>query len=101
MSEESRKDPVDQVLGRLDHTVDLVHDKVVRPLVLAARALAYGLVIAVCAVVTALALAIGLVRLANVYLFAGREWITYGSLGLLFLIVGMVLWRRRKAPVRP
>jgi protein-S-isoprenylcysteine O-methyltransferase Ste14 len=97
VSESAAKDPVDQALGALDHALDLVHDRVVRPITLAARAVAFGLVIAVAALVVALALAIGLTRLMNVYLFAGHEWITYGGLGVVFLVAGMALWRRRRA----
>jgi hypothetical protein len=41
-------------------------------------------------------LVIAVVRLLNVYCFAGREWLSYLVLGGLCLIGGFVLWRRRR-----
>ena len=59
-------DAVDQALGALDHALDLVHDKVLRPLLIAGRVVAFGLIIALCALVLAVALVLGLTRLLNV-----------------------------------
>jgi hypothetical protein len=39
---------------------------------------------------------IGAVRLLNVYLFAGHEWLSYLIIGGLSLVVGLVIWRRRR-----
>ena len=48
------------------------------------------------ALVVVTALVIGLIRLFNVYLFAGREWLTYGVVGILSLVTGLIIWRRRR-----
>jgi len=89
-------DVVDKALGALDHALDVVHDTVLRPIIIALRAVAYGLIVALCSVVLLLALVIGVTRLLNVYLFAGHEWITYASLGTILLVTGLILWRRRR-----
>jgi uncharacterized membrane protein YcjF (UPF0283 family) len=91
-----RPDLVDRVLGAFDHVLDQVHDSVLRPLLIAGRALAFGLIAVVAVVVLTFALVIGLTRLLNVYLFAGHEWLTYGVLGVVFVVVGAVIWRWRR-----
>ncbi len=89
-------DLVDKALQSFDHALDLVHDKVVRPLLIAGRAIAFGFIIAVTALVLVIVLAVGVVRLLNVYLFAGHEWITYLIVGAISLVGGLTIWRRRK-----
>ena len=89
-------DLVDRALAAFDHVLDLVHDKVLRPLLLAGRAVAFGFIVLVMAFVFVSALLIGLVRLLNVYLFAGHEWITYALIGVISLVVGLIIWRRRR-----
>ena len=56
-------DVVDKVLSQFDHVLDVVHDKVLRPILLAGRALAFGLIIFFAALILVVALLIGLVRL--------------------------------------
>lgn len=95
-NDEREPDVVDRLLGTVDHLLDVVHDRVLRPILIGARALAFGLIIALCALVVVAALVIALVRLLNVYAFASHQWITYGAIGALFVAVGLVLWRRRR-----
>ena len=76
--------------------LDLVHDKVLRPVILAGRAIAFGLIIALAAFVFVIVLLIGLVRLLNVYAFSGHEWITYVAIGALSILTGWVIWRKRR-----
>ena len=95
----SAPDLVDRALGALDHGLDVVHDKVLRPIILAGRAVAYGLVVALAAVVLVVVLVIGVMRLLDVYAFAGRDWLSYAVVGALSLATGLVIWRRRR-PVR-
>lgn len=89
-------DFVDKALGSFDHILDLVHDRVLRPLLLAGRAIAFGFIIFVMSIIVVSALLIGIVRLCNVYFFAGHEWITYAIVGGVSLIAGLVIWRRRR-----
>jgi hypothetical protein len=94
-------DLIDKALGQLDHALDVVHDSVLRPLLIAGRAVAYGLIVLIAALVLAIASLIGVTRLLNVYFFAGHEWITYTIVGALFVVVGLVIWRRRRpVPLR-
>ena len=76
--------------------LDIVHDKVLRPVILAGRAIAFGLIIALAALVFAVVVLIGLVRILNVYAFSGHEWITYVVIGGLSIITGWVIWRKRR-----
>ncbi|MGH9020895.1 MAG: hypothetical protein ACRDV0_07745 [Acidimicrobiales bacterium] len=89
-------DFVDKALGAMDHALDVVHDRLLRPLIVAGRAVAFGLVILLATLVLVIVTIIGVTRVANVYLFAGHEWITYGALGTIFVAVGLVIWRRRR-----
>lgn len=44
-------DFVDKVLRQFDHVLDIVHDKVLRPILLAGRVIAYGFIIVLAALV--------------------------------------------------
>ena len=48
-------------------------------------------------VVIAVVLSVALIRLLDVYVFPGRVWASYGLVALLFVIVGLVAWRKRTA----
>jgi len=89
-------DVVDRALHSFDHVLDLVHDRVLRPIILAGRALAFGFIIVLASIVLVCAFVIGLTRLMNVYFFAGHEWITYLVVGALLVTTGMIIWRRRR-----
>lgn len=89
-------DFVDKVLRQFDHVLDIVHDKVLRPILLAGRVIAYGFIILLAALVLVAVLLIGIIRFVNVYLFAGHEYITYLSVGVLSILAGMFIWRRRR-----
>ncbi|MBU6234119.1 MAG: hypothetical protein KJS64_07730 [Acidobacteria bacterium] len=101
-SEEPREpDVVDTVLGTLDHYLDRFHDTVLRPIFLVGRSVAFGFLVVAFGLVAVTALLIGLVRILNVYAFAGKEYITYFVLGALFVITGLIVWRQRKpVPLR-
>lgn len=89
-------DLVDRLLNILDHGLDVVHDKVLRPIILAGRAIAYGMIILLAAIVLVVVAIIGFVRLLNIYAFSGHEWLSYVVVGVLSLLVGLVIWRRRR-----
>lgn len=99
MSEENKQrepDLVDKALSSFDHVLDQVHDRVLRPILIAGRTIAFAFILILMSLVLVAALLIGLVRLLDVYLFAGHEWLTYCVVGLLSLIVGLFIWRRRR-----
>jgi phosphatidylglycerophosphate synthase len=89
-------DFVDKVLRQFDHALDVVHDKVLRPILLAGRVIAYGFIVVLAALVLIAVLLIGVIRFVNVYLFAGHEYITYLSVGAIAILAGMIIWRRRR-----
>jgi hypothetical protein len=89
-------DFVDKALFQFDHVLDVVHDKVLRPILLAGRALAFGLIILFAGLFLVGALLIGLIRLIDVYCFAGREYLSYVSVGAISLVAGLIIWRKRR-----
>ncbi len=94
-------DIVDRLLGTLDHYLDLLHDRVLRPIFLVGRTIAFGFFILLVGIVVVTVTLIGAVRLLNVYFFSAHEWITYMLLGAILIAVGLVLWRRRRpVPLR-
>ncbi len=89
-------DFVDKALHSFDHVLDVVHDRVLRPVLLVGRVLAFGLVILLAVVVLLVALVIGLFRIFDVYVFASHQWISYASIGAIFVLAGFIVWRRRR-----
>lgn len=89
-------DLVDKALHKFDHVLDLVHDKLLRPILLTGRFVAYGFIVLLASIVLFGAFVIGLVRLLNVYLFAGHEWLSYLVIGAISLVIGLIIWRRRR-----
>lgn len=61
-----------------------------------ARALAYGFIIVLVALVFVVVLVIGFIRLLDIYAFAGREWLSYVVVGVASMIAGLIIWRRRR-----
>ena len=94
-SERHQDDLVDKTLTGLDHLLDVVHDKVLRPIMLAGRALAFSAILVLMSIVLVAMLVIGLVRFLDVYAFASHQWITYLLIGAISLVIGLVIWRRR------
>lgn len=88
-----------QVTALIVRTVDQVRAKTTRPATLVARGVVYGLIAALVGIAIAALVFIGLFRAVD----RGRNlivedavWLTYFFLGGLFLIVGAVLFARRK-----
>jgi hypothetical protein len=95
-NEPREPDFVDKALHSFDHVLDVVHDRVLRPILLVGRALAFGFIILLAVLVLLVALGIGIIRLLDVYAFSGHEWLSYAVIGALSLITGLVIWRRRR-----
>ena len=89
-------DFVDKALFQFDHVLDIVHDRVLRPILLAGRAIAYGMIVLLVSFVLVGALLIGLVRFIDIYFFAGREYLSYVSVGAISLVAGLIIWRKRR-----
>jgi len=76
--------------------MDLVHDRVMRPIMLAGRFLAYGFILLLLALIVLIALIIAIIRLSTVYLFAHHVWITYLVVAAISIGVGLFIWRKRR-----
>jgi hypothetical protein len=79
----------------VDLVVETLHDKAIRPLILAARAVVFGVLVAVLGLVVLVLLAVALVRLLDVYVFDGRVWASDALLGFVFVAAGSFAWSRR------
>ncbi len=93
-------DVVDTLFSYFDRFMDTLHDRVLRPILLAGRFVAYGFIILLVTLVVVTALVIALVRFSTIYLFAHHVWITYLVIGALSIGVGLFIWRKRR-PITP
>jgi hypothetical protein len=82
----------------VETVVVAVHDKAVRPALLAARAVVFGLLVLTMAAVAAVASLVGLVRLLDVYAFGGRVWASDALLGAVCCAAGALAWAKRQGP---
>lgn len=79
----------------VDAVVTTVRDRVIRPILLVARALVFGAIILVAGTVALVLLSVGLLRLLDVYAFPGRVWASYLLLGVVFSLAGLLVWTKR------
>jgi hypothetical protein len=85
-----------RALDAIDTVVASVNDRVVRPALVAARGVVFGLIIAVIGIAVVVLFCIAFIRLTTV---AGhRIWASYIVLGLLFSALGAFLYSRRGVP---
>jgi fatty-acid desaturase len=87
-------------MGAIDLLVDTLHDKVIRPILLIGRTVAFAFIIVVCVGVISVGLCVALLRLLDVYAFAAHQWASWALLGAIFVAAGLVVWRFRKTPAR-
>jgi uncharacterized protein YacL len=86
----------ERALDAVDTVVATVNDKAVRPAVVAARGVVFGVVIAVIGIATLVLFCVGFIRVTT--LAGHRIWASYIVLGLLFSLIGAVLYARRGLP---
>jgi hypothetical protein len=85
-----------RALDTIDAVVAAVNDKAVRPAIVAARAIVFGVVIAVIGITALILFCIMFIRLTTI---AGhRIWGSYIVLGLLFSGIGAFIYSRRGLP---
>jgi hypothetical protein len=85
-----------RALDTIDTVVATVNDRAVRPAVVAARGVVFGVVIAVVAITVLVLFCVMFIRITTI---AGhRIWASYIVLGLLFCLVGAILYSRRGVP---
>ena len=86
-----------RALDTIDSVVAAVNDKAIRPAIVAARAVVFGVIIGVIALVVAVLLSVGFIRLTTDYLFHYRVWVSYLVLGAIFCAAGMFAYSKRGA----
>ena len=85
-----------RALDTIDTVVATVNDRAVRPAVVAARSVVFGIIIAVIGITVVVLFCIGFIRLTTI---AGhRIWASYIVLGLIFSAIGAILYARRGLP---
>jgi hypothetical protein len=85
-----------RALDTVDTVVATVNDRAIRPAIVAARSVVFGIIIAVIGIVVVVMFCIGFIRLTTI---AGhRIWASYIVLGLIFSAVGAILYARRGLP---
>ncbi len=96
----AENDISDALTGRALETIDTVvatvNDKAVRPAIVAARGIVFGVIIAVVAITVFVLFCVGFIRVTTI---AGhRIWASYLVLGFLFCAGGAFLYSRRGVP---
>jgi hypothetical protein len=84
-----------RALDTIDTVVATVNDKAIRPAIVAARAVVFGMIIGVVALAVLVLLSIGFIRLTTDYLFHYRVWVSYLALGGLFCLGGTFAYSKR------
>ena len=91
-----QRDLAGKAMAWIDDVVDTLHDKIIRPILLAGRSVAFSFIIAFAFFVIAVALCVALLRILDVYLFPDHQWASWALLGIAFTIAGLVIWRNRR-----
>ena len=89
-----------KALDAVDAIVAVVNDKAVRPAVVAARSVVFGVIIVVVALMILVLLSVGFIRFTTVYFFNGKVWISYLVLGAIFCAGGAFAYSRRGVVIR-
>ena len=96
---EAGPDWTTEAADRIESVVIAVRDKTTVPVQKAARALIFGLIALIVGIVAFVMLVISLFRL-NVYIPVSEEarkiWIADVVVGAIFVLIGWLLWVRRK-----
>ena len=81
----------------IESTVAAVHDRVIRPLILVARALVFGIVVGTMMLVLSVLFSIALVRVLDTYAFGHRVWASEALVGAVVTAMGLAAWSLRRA----
>jgi hypothetical protein len=89
-------DVVDTLFVYFDRIMNTIHDRVLRPIMLIGRFVAYGFILLLLALVVITALVIGIVRFSTIYFFAHHVWISYFAVSAISIGAGLFIWRKRR-----
>lgn len=90
-----RSDWPDRAAQLVVDATDAVREKGISPIYRLTRWIVYGILATILLVLVGVFLLIAIVRLLTVYVFADQVWITYSILGLIFTLLGFLLWSKR------
>jgi hypothetical protein len=89
-----------EAADRIVDLVDNVRDKTTGPIQTIARAVVYGLLAAILALIVSVLLIIGFIRVLDIvvdhFLPWGHIWLPYAVLGAIFAVAGAIVFRRRR-----
>ena len=86
----------DRALDTVDTVVATVNDRAIRPALVAARSIVFGVIIAVVGITVLVIFFITIIRIGVI---AGREvWRSYLLIGLILSAIGALLYSRRGLP---
>jgi hypothetical protein len=88
-------DWTDQVTDLIVDSVDKVRSRTTGPLLEASRAGVLALVAVIVLLPVLVIVTVGLTRFFH-WLLPGGIWVSYTVMGVLFLLVGVLLWRQRR-----
>jgi len=86
-----------KVADTVEDVVDAIHDKVIRPLVLVARALVFGILAGAMVLVLSVLVAVTVVRVLDSYAFGHRVWASDAVVGGALTLIGLVAWSLRRS----
>ncbi len=90
-------DWTDQVTDLIVDTVDKVRSKTTGPILEFSKGMVYAIVAMILALPIVVLALVGLVRLLTIFIPA---WATYLLFGIIFVLIGVVLWSKRgRVPV--
>jgi hypothetical protein len=85
-----------KVADVVEGLAETVRSKAVRPPETVARVVVFGVIVAFVGLMLGIFVAVGTIRVLNVYLFAGQEWASYLIVGGIFVLVGTFLSSRKR-----
>jgi hypothetical protein len=94
----------EKAVDAIDSVIAAINDRAIRPIVVAARAIVFGLIVAVVTTVVLVLGSITLIRLLDVYVMRGRVWAAYALLGIVLTAGGLgayALRTPRRSPSAP
>jgi hypothetical protein len=84
-----------KVAQTVEDVVGAVQDRAIRPILVAVRAVVFGILVASMALVFGVLLAIAAIRVLDVYAFGHRVWPADALVGALLVAGGVALWSKR------
>ena len=89
-----------QATDTIENVVGAIRDTTTVPLTTVVRAIVFGLLAAFAAGAGFILLAIAAVRIVDILTGPENVWIAHLIVGMVFVIPGFIMWRKRTAPTK-